>query len=77
MTDQFRERSSNTSSWDQDGCFEYHKPYELEKVGDNFLMDFSVFAHRFFKENLWKFISQMGNALGVYESSYVIKKAKS
>ena len=34
-------------SCDQDGRFEYHNPYELQKVGDDFFMDFSFFAHRF------------------------------
>ena len=41
--------------WYQDGCFEYHKPYELKKMGDNFFMDFSFFTQRFFKENIWNF----------------------
>ena len=36
-------------------------------------MDFSIFAHRFFMKNLWKFISQMGNPLGVYETNYKVK----
>ena len=27
-------------SWGRAGRFEYHKPYELNKMGDNFLMDF-------------------------------------
>ena len=34
-------------SCDRDGRFEYHNPYELQKVGDDFFMDFSFFAHRF------------------------------
>ena len=34
-------------SWAQVGRFEYHKPYELNKIGDDFLMDFSFFTHRF------------------------------
>ena len=63
-------------SWDRDGRFEYHEPYELKKVGDNFFMDFSFFAHRFFLENLWKFILQMGNPLGVYETNYKVKYVK-
>ena len=32
--------------------FEYHKPHELKKVGDDFFMDFSFFNHRFFVKNL-------------------------
>ena len=39
-------------SYDRDGRFEYHNPYELKKVGDDFFKDFSFFAHRFFLENL-------------------------
>ena len=39
-------------------------------------MDFSFFAHRFFVKNLWKFISQMGNPLGVHETNYKVKKVK-
>ena len=35
-------------SWGRAGRFEYHKPYELNKMGDDFLMDFSFFFHRFF-----------------------------
>ena len=35
-------------SWGRAGRFEYHKPYELNKMGDDFLMDFSFFIHRFF-----------------------------
>ena len=38
--------------WERDCRFEYHKPYKLKKVGDDFFTDFSFFAHRFFKENL-------------------------
>ena len=56
-------------SWDRDGCFEYHKPYQLKNVGDDFFMDFSFFTYRFF----W-FISQMGNPLGVYGTNYKVKK---
>ena len=47
--------------WDRAGRFAYHKPYELNKMGDKFFMDFSFFAHRFLKENLWNFFSQMPN----------------
>ena len=43
-------------------------------MGDDFFMDFSFFAHRFFVKNLWKFILQMGNPLGVYETNYKVKK---
>ena len=45
-------------------------------MGDNFFMDFSFFAHRFFVKNLWKFILQMGNPLGVYETNYKVKKVQ-
>ena len=38
-------------------------------------MDFSFFVHRFFWENLRKFISLMGNALWVYGTLYKVKKA--
>ena len=31
---------------DRDGRFEYHNPFELQKVGDDFFVDFSFFAHR-------------------------------
>ena len=31
---------------------------------------------RFYVKNLWKFISQMGNPLGVHETNYKIKKVK-
>ena len=51
-------------------------PYELKKVGDNVFMNFLFFAHRFFKENLGTFISQMGNPLGGYESIYKVKNVK-
>ena len=40
-------------------------------------MDFSFFTRRFFRKNLRKFISQMGNAPGVYERMYGVQKAKS
>ena len=53
--------------WDQDGRFEYHKHYELKKVGNNFFMIFSFFTHRFFVKNLRKFISQIGSPLGGME----------
>ena len=62
-------------SCDRDGRFEYHNPYELQKKGEDFFKDFSFFDRRFWKENLWKFISQMGNALGVCESGYGSKNA--
>ena len=39
-------------------------------------MDFSFSVHRFLKENLRKFISQMGTALWVYEILYMVKKVK-
>ena len=55
-------------SWGRAGRFEYHKPYELNKIGDNFLMDFSFFSHRFFLENLRKFFEQMGICWGSTES---------
>ena len=45
-------------------------------MGDDFFMDFSFFAHRFFVKNLWKFILQMGNPLGVYETNYKVKKVQ-
>ena len=64
------------ASWDQDGRFEYHKPYELKKVGETFFIDFSFFTLRFFVKNLWKFLSQMGNPLGVYETNYKVKFQK-
>ena len=38
------------------------------------LMDFSLFTQRFFVKNVWKFISQMGNLLEVYETKYKVKK---
>ena len=41
--------------WDWAGRFAYNKPSKFNKMGDNFFMDFSFFAHRFFKENLWFF----------------------
>ena len=47
-----------------------------QKSGWNFFMDFSFFTHRIFVKNLWKFISQMGNPLGVYETNYKVKKVK-
>ena len=56
--------------------FEYHNPYDFKKVGDDFFMDFSFFTHRFFVKNLCKFISQMGNSLGVYGTNYKVKKVK-
>ena len=37
-------------------------------------MDFSFFAHRFFKENLWIFFSQMPAALGICGTIYKAKK---
>ena len=61
-------------SWDRAGRFEYHKPYELNKIGDNFLMDFSFFTYRFFMKTLWKFISQMPDALGVCGTLIKVKK---
>ena len=72
----FSKSLKTRESWDQDGRFEYHEPYELWKVGDDFFMDFSFFAHRFFVKNLWKFILQMGNPLGVYETNYKVKKVQ-
>ena len=57
------------------GRSEYHKPYELKKVGEKFFMDFSFFTHRFFVKNLGKSISQMGNPIGVYETNYKVKQA--
>ena len=39
--------------WDWAGFFAHHKLYELNKIVDNFFMDFSFFTQRFFKENLW------------------------
>ena len=58
-------------SWNRDGRFKYHKSYELKKV----VNDFFIFPHRFFKE-FWKFISQMGNRLGVYKNNCKVKKVK-
>ena len=43
-------------------------------MGDNFFMDFSFFAHKFFKENLWNFFSWMPDALGVCGTLYKVKK---
>ena len=43
-------------------------------MGDKFFMDFSFFAHRFFKENLRNFFSQMPNALGICGTMYKVKK---
>ena len=37
-------------------------------------MNFSFFVHRFFYENLEKFISQMGTALWVFGTSQKVKK---
>ena len=45
-------------------------------MGDDFFMDCSFFANRYFVKNLWKFISQMGNHLGVYKTNYKVKKVK-
>ena len=39
------------NSGDTQPYFEYHKPHELKKVGDDFFMDFSFLAYRFLKEN--------------------------
>ena len=36
-------------------------------------MDFPFFAHRFFKENLWNFFSQMPDALGICGTMYKVK----
>ena len=60
--------------WDRAGRFAYHKPYELNKMGDKFFMDFSFFAHRFFTENLWNFFLQMPDALGICGTMYKVKK---
>ena len=62
--------------WPRDwaGRFAYHKPSKFNKMGDNFFMDFSFFAHRFFKENLWIFFSQMPDALGVCGTMCKVKK---
>ena len=62
--------------WDRAGRFAYHKPYELNKMGDKFFIDFSFFTHRFFKENLWNFFSQMPDALGICGTIYKVKKEK-
>ena len=45
-------------------------PMNSKKLVTTFLMDFSFFTHRFFRKNLRKFISQMGNAPGVCERMY-------
>ena len=37
-------------SWDGAGRFEYHKPYALNKIGNDFLMDLSFFIRRFCKK---------------------------
>ena len=42
-------------------------------MGDKFFMDFPFFAHRFFKENLWNFFSQMPDALGICGTMYKVK----
>ena len=62
--------------WPKDWAsyFAYHKPYELNKMGDNFFMDFSFFAHRFIKENIWIFFSQIPDALGVCRTLCKVKK---
>ena len=39
-------------------------------------MDFSFFTHRFFGKNVWKFLSNMGNPLGVYKTSYKVRQIK-
>ena len=44
----FSKQLKTRYSCDRDGRFEYHNPYELQKVGDDFFIDFSFFAHRFF-----------------------------
>ena len=36
--------------WDWVGGFAYQKPYELNKMGDQFFMDFLFWGHRLFKE---------------------------
>ena len=46
--------------WDRAGRFAYHKPYELYKMCDDFFMDFSFFAHRFFWKNLRNFFLSNG-----------------
>ena len=52
-------------------------PMNSKKLVTTFLMDFSFFTHRFFWKNLRNFVSQMGNAPGVYERMYGVQKAKS
>ena len=47
----------------------------LQKIYNDFIMDFSFFVHKFLKENLRKFISQMGTALWVYGTLYKFKKS--
>ena len=43
-------------------------------MGDKFFVDFSFFAHRFLKENLRNFFSQMPDALGICGAMYKVKK---
>ena len=45
-------------------------------MGYDIFMIFSFFDQRFFVKNLWKFISQMGNPLGVYGTNYKVKYVK-
>ena len=47
----------------KDDRFEYHKPYELKKVGDDFFMDFSFFTHRFFMKKSMKIYFTNGESL--------------
>ena len=44
------------------GRFAYHKPCEIQKNGDNFLMDFSFFAH-YFSKKIFKDLFQKSHKL--------------
>ena len=45
-------------------------------MGDEIFLDFSFFTHRFLMKNLQKFISQLGNQLGVYGTNYKVIQFK-
>ena len=62
-------------SWDQDSCFEDHKPW-TQKRSEIFFTDILFFTLRFFVKNLRKFISHMGYPQGIYKPNHKVKKVK-
>ena len=58
-------QSHRHSCWDRAGRFAYHKPSEFNKVGNNFFMDFSLFALKFIQKKIFEFFFINARCLGV------------